>query len=152
MSLYEVLDVMDDILDKAWGLPLSGGKSVIDIERFRDLIGDIRMNTPSEIKQASVIVTDRNNILNDAKKEAEAIVRRAEERAKQLVNAQEITKQAQAKAHELLTTTQSQTREFKRESKEFVDEMLRQVEEQLVKNITEVKTARQSLRKPNVPQ
>jgi hypothetical protein len=152
MSLYEVLDVMDEMLDKAWGLPLSGGKSVVDIERLRDLMGDIRMNTPIEIKRAAIIEADKENLLINAKKEAEAIIRRAEERAKQLINAQEITKQAEAKAHETLTVAQNQAREFKRESKDFVDEMLRQVEEKLIKNVTEIKTARQSLRKPTVPQ
>lgn len=148
MSLYEILDIMDDMLDKAWVIPLSGGKHAVDVEKLRDLIGDIRMNTPGEIKQASIIVSDRKLILSEAEKEAEEMIKRAEERAKKLIDAQEITKQAQAKANEILTSAQGQARDFKRESKEFVDEMLRQLEEQLIKDVTEVKSARQALRRP----
>ena len=49
MNISEILDTIDDMLDKSWGLPLSGGKCVVDVERLRDLIGDVRLNMPVEI-------------------------------------------------------------------------------------------------------
>jgi hypothetical protein len=44
MNIEEILDMLDDLIDKAWGLPLTGGRCVVDAEKVRDLIDDIRLN------------------------------------------------------------------------------------------------------------
>ena len=102
MNIDEILDVIDELLDRAWSLPLSGGRCVVDADKVRDLIDDIRLNIPGEIKQAKAIVSDRAEIIDGAKKEAEQIVRKAEDRARALIAQQEVTKAAQAKASEIL--------------------------------------------------
>lgn len=96
MNIDDILDAMDEMLDRAWNLPLTGGRCVVDAEKVRDLIDDIRLNMPAEIKQAKQIVADRADIISVAKKEAEDIVHKAEEHAKALVEQEKITKQAQA--------------------------------------------------------
>ena len=78
MNIDEILDMLDELLDRAWNLPLSGGRCVIDAEKVREMVDDIRLNLPDEIKQAKAIVKDRSEILSSAKTEAEAIVRKAE--------------------------------------------------------------------------
>lgn len=75
MNIEEILDMLDELLDRAWNLPLSGGRCVIDAEKVREMVDDIRLNLPDEIKQAKAIVKDRTEILSSAKSEAEAIVR-----------------------------------------------------------------------------
>ncbi len=146
MNVTDILDIMDDMLDKAWSLPLSGGRCVIDVERFRDLVGDVRMNMPSEVKQAKLIVQDRKQIIDDAKAEAEMIIRRAQEKAKAMVNQETIVKQAQEKANEMVSQAQLQSRELRRATNEFVDDMLQRTEESLSKNLAELKQSRQALR------
>ena len=89
MNIEEILDQLDDLLDKAWSLPLSGGRCVVDAEKVRDLLDDVRLNLPTEIKQAKAIVVDRTDIITTAKREAEAIVRKAEDRARAMI-AQEV--------------------------------------------------------------
>ena len=108
MNISEILDTIDDMLDKSWGLPLSGGKCVVDVERLRDLIGDVRLNMPVEIKQAKMIVADRKQIVDDAKREAEIIIK-AEERAKAIVDHDELVKKAQVRANEINTQAQVQS-------------------------------------------
>ena len=71
MNIDDILDAMDEMLDRAWNLPLTGGRCVVDAEKVRDLIDDIRLNMPAEIKQAKQIVADRADIISVAKKEAE---------------------------------------------------------------------------------
>ena len=68
MNIDEILDVIDELLDRAWSLPLSGGRCVVDADKVRDLIDDIRLNIPGEIKQAKAIVSDRAEIIDGAKK------------------------------------------------------------------------------------
>ena len=90
MNINEILDTMEDMLEQAWSLPLSGGKSVVNVERMLDLISEIHLQLPKEIKQSKMIVADRQDIINDAKKEAEQIIRDAELKAKRLVSDTEI--------------------------------------------------------------
>ncbi|MCI5801190.1 MAG: ATPase [Oscillospiraceae bacterium] len=151
MNIDEILDVMDDMLDRAWNLPLTGGRCVVDAERVRDLIDDIRLNMPAEIKQAKQIVADRAEIISVAKTEADAIVRKAEERAKHLVSEAEVNKQAKAKAEELLAQSRMKSREMRQATQEFVDNMLKNTEETLGRSLSDVRSTRQALRNPARP-
>ena len=146
MNIDEILDVIDEMLDKAWSVPLSGGRCVVDVEKMRDLIDDVRLNMPMEIKQAKAIVADRHDILESARSEAAEIIRRGEERARVLVSEQEVVKQAQAKANELLTSAQVKSREIRRATSEFADRVLRSTEEVLIQNVNEVKQTRQAIK------
>ena len=81
MRIEEVLDLLDEMIDDAWSLPLSGGRCVLDAAKVRDLIDDIRANLPIEVKQAKAIVADRNEIIEGARSEAAALMRKAEQKA-----------------------------------------------------------------------
>ena len=80
MNIEEILNEIDDMLEEAWSLPFSNGKCVVDAQRVKDYIEDIRLNLPGEIKQAKLIVTDRSDIISSAERQAEATLRKAEER------------------------------------------------------------------------
>lgn len=146
MNIDDILDTMDEMIDRAWNLPLTGGRCVLDAEKVRDLIDDIRLNMPAEIKQAKQIVADRAEIVRVAKSEAESIVRKAEDHAKTLVDQEEITKQAQAKATEMLNQAQKKAREMKQASQEFAESMLQSAEETLMKALTDVRSTHQALK------
>ena len=146
MNIEEILDMMDDTLDKAWSLPMSGGRCVVDVEQIREMLDEIRINLPGEIKQAKNIVADRNEILRAAKAEAEQLVRRAEDRARVLVSQEAILKEAQAKANELLSQTQSRTKEMKAAAQEFSDSRLRETEESLTRALADLRETRQKLK------
>lgn len=148
MSIDELLDQIDEMIDKAWGLPLSGGKCVVEADRLRDIVDDIRGNMPGEIRQARAIVNDRADIIATAKKEGEDIIRAAEERARALVTQEEIVKQAQQKAQELLLQTQQKCREMRKGSQEFAEDVLKRTEDTLTRYTAELHQTRQSLRKP----
>jgi len=146
MSIETILDEIDDLLDSALNLPFSNGKCLVDADKVRDLIDEIRVNLPAEIKQAKIIVSDRGEIISDAKKEAEAIVRKAEDRARSLIAQEEILKQAQAKASELISNAHSKSKEVRQAAQDFSDNILRQTEEVINKSLAEVRATRQAIR------
>ena len=146
MGIDEILEMMDDMLDKAVNVPFSNKKSLIDVEKMRELIDEIRLNMPREIKQARDLVADRKTILNDAKNEAANIVARAEQRAQMLVSQQEVVRQATAKANEINAAAQTQTKELRDMTNKYVDNMLTKVEELLSNDIIDVKKARSALK------
>ena len=146
MNIEEILEQLDDMLDTAWAMPLSGGKVVVDGDRVRDLLDAIRANLPSEFRQARAIVKDRAEIVDTAKKEAEAIIRKAEERRNQILSHEEIVVQAQEKANEIHAQTQKRAREMRRSAQEYTDDLLRRTEEILAQQVGQVRQARISLR------
>ena len=148
MTIRENLDLIDDILDTALSVPLSRGKSIVDIDKIRDALDDIRLNMPSELKQAKMIVEDRKTIIDDARKEADSIVKIAEERAKKLVDTSEIVKQSHERAKEIITQTNTQNRELKSAATEYVETMLKKAEELLANSLQELKATRQAVRAP----
>lgn len=145
MDVYEILNMMDDLLEKSWSVPLSGGRCVIDVEKFRDLIDDIRLNMPMEVKHAEAIVSDRGDIIQAAKEEADTIIRKAEERARNLITQDEITKKARDKATEILNDAQIQSRQMKKVASEFMERILDSTEQALNTSLSEVKTVKQKL-------
>ena len=77
MNIDDILDAMDEQMDKSPSVPFSAKKAVVDIEQMRDLINEIRLSLPQEIKQAKMIVQDRQIIIEDARKEADGKIGRA---------------------------------------------------------------------------
>lgn len=148
MTVDELLDQIDDMADRAFSLPLSGGRCVIDTERLREIIDDIRLNLPQEIRQAKAIVSDRSDIISTARKEADLIVRTAEERAKAMLAQEEIIRQAQQKANDMLGSAGLKSREMKRAANEYIDELMKRTDDALTANVAELRKARQALRNP----
>lgn len=146
MSIEEILDQLDELIDRAWSLPLTGGRCVVDADKVRELLDDVRLNMPTEIRQAQSIVADRTEIVNTAKKEAEAIIARAEKRAAALVEEEEIVRQSRSKAAEIAQQAQQQSREMRQSAKEFVDNILKNTEESLAASMNEVKNTRAAFR------
>jgi cell division septum initiation protein DivIVA len=146
MTIQDILDAMDEMIEKAWGVPLSGGRVVIDVEKLRDMIDDIRANMPVEVKHARAIVADRSDIIQNAKYEAEETVKKAEERARRLTSDDEITKQARAKAAEILSAAQLQSHQMKKAASDFAERVLNDTERVLSSSMNEVRTVRQELK------
>lgn len=146
MTIETILDTIDEMLEKSWGVPLSGGKCVVDAEKIRDLIDEIRINLPSDLKQAKAVVADRNNILLAARNEAEGIIKRAEERAKVLVSEEEIVRVANEKATETLNLAQAKSKEMRQAAFDFSEDMLQKIEKAATECLGSIKETRQALK------
>ena len=86
MNVNELLDTIEDALEESANVPLSGGKRIVDVEQIRDYLDEVRAALPGELRQAQQIVNDRAQIVDSANAQAQAIVKKAEERARILVS------------------------------------------------------------------
>lgn len=145
-SIEEILDAMDDELDHATKLPFAKGKSGIDTEKFREYLKQIRLNLPSEIRQAQHLVSDRKSIINDAKAEADIILKRAKEKEQELINEASITKQAQQVASDITANANANSKKMTKATDAYVDKTLSNLEELLTSNIVEVRKMLNALR------
>ena len=147
MTINEILDNLEDVIESAWNLPLTGGKCGVPVEKVLDLINDVRLNLPKELKQAKMIVVDRKDIIDDARKEAEQIIAVAQKRARHLVSENEITRQAQERANQMLTSAHSQSLELKKMTSEYVEQLLSTSEVALSKSLQDLKSAHAQIRR-----
>ena len=144
MTLDELLEQFDEVLDS--GIKMPGKRTLVDVEKLRAIVDDIRLNIPSEIKQARGIVADRADIITTAKREADGIIRNAEEKAQAMVAQEEIVKMAQEKAAEIISNAQGKSKEMRRAAQDFVDDIMRRADEGLTANLGEIRKTRAALK------
>lgn len=146
MNVYDLLDEMDKLVDDAWSVPLSGGKTVLDAERVREIIDDLRNSIPHEIRQAKAITAQRRQILNEAKKEGDLIVGKAKEKAQELINQDEVVKQANIRAKEVITEAQKQANDIQKSADMYVNNFMKNIDQQLSEYITQFRQMRQNVK------
>lgn len=146
MTIDEILELMDEVLDKAVTVPFSNKKSMVDTDQLREYIDSIRYNLPTEIRKAKEMVADRTEIITDANKKAEDIIKSAEERAKALVSEEEIVKQAKAAAQDLTAQSHAMDISIKKAMVEKLDGILSESEKSLTKSLNEIKSMREAIK------
>jgi glutamyl-tRNA reductase len=149
MNMDDLIEQLDELLDSGFKMP--GKRVVVDVEKVRAIVDDMRMTMPTEIKQAKGIVADRADIINNAKREADSILRSAEERANAMCAQEEITKRARAMAGDTLAAAQKKSREMRKAAQDFVDDLMARSDEQLSANLAEIKKTRAALRQQIPP-
>lgn len=149
MTIDEILEMMDDMLDKAVTVPFSGKKCMIDADKLREYIDNIRYNLPTEIMRAKEIAADRSEIFTSANAQAEEIIKRAEERAKLLVSEEEIVKQAKATAEDLVSQAKAMEASIRKAMVERLDSVLGESEKSVSKTMNEIKAMREAIQTAN---
>ena len=101
MEIFTLLENIEDILEKSKGVPFSN-KVLVDKEEILEIISELRLKLPEELKQAKWIKEERQRILVEAQKEADDIVKEAENRIISMIDEHEITKKHMRKKQRLL--------------------------------------------------
>ena len=146
MTVQEIIDQMQDYVKEAHQMPLMGGRVLIEPDRLLEMMDDLSNALPQELRQAKAIVADRVKIIDDAKKEAEGIVRVAEERRKAMVNDSEITRQAKANAEQMINDAKLKSKEVRKAANDYVEEIMKRADEMLTANVNDLRKTRQSIK------
>ena len=141
-GIEEIISTLYEMIQDARGVPLSSEKCVIERDRVLDLLDEISNQLPGELKQAKTIVESRSEVINNAKREAENILKQAQAQARQMVSNDEIYRQAQQEANAMVQAAQDRIRELKGVTNNYVDDALKQTEQAIVEALNEVKESR----------
>lgn len=137
MEIFTLLETLEDILERSKNLPFSD-KVLVERNEMLDLIKEIRLKLPDELKQAKWIKEERERIMSEAHKDADDIVKEAEKRIISMIDEHEITKKAYEKKDEIIEGANEKYRIMDRETKAYADEILANVQ-------TQVKTLQETL-------
>ncbi len=141
-SILTLLDNLEEILDTSRAVPFSN-KISVEKEKIYEIITDIRLKLPNEIKQSQWIMQERSKILVDAQTEADEIINNANERVDKLVDENEITKKAYEQAAIIIENSKNSSKEMRLGAIEYADGILAQTEAK-VKEIIEAVHKNQS--------
>ena len=144
MDVLVLIDKLDDVVHNARPVPLTDQVRV-DREEIYDLLDQMRATIPEEIKQARWIVKERQEMLAEAKREAERIVREAREQQARLISDEEVTKQAERAADEIVEDARNREREIRLGAEDYADEILNTFEVNLQKFLAAVQRGRDRL-------
>jgi cell division septum initiation protein DivIVA len=144
MDIMALIDRIEELIDNAGGVPFSNNKR-IDPDKVYEIIDEVRAQYPDELKQARWIVKERQEMLEEAEKEANRILEEARDRAQALANETEVVRLAEAQAADILDKARTQEREIRLGAEDYADEMLANLEVNLGKLLTAVQRGRDRL-------
>ena len=127
MEIFTLLETLEDIIERSKKLPFTE-KAIIDIEEFLEIIKEIRLKLPDELKQAKWVKEERQRILEEANKEAEDVVKEAENRIISMIDEHEITKKAYEQKAQIIEAANEMSREISNGTKEYADNVLQGIE------------------------
>lgn len=142
----ELLAMLYEMVQDAFALPFGSDRCILDRDKVLGLLDEINAVLPGDLKQAKTIVESRNDVIATARREAEAIKRQAEERARQMVSQEEILVTARQKANDITTAAETRAREVRRAANDYVDNTLKRTEEAIATALSEVRKSRAEFR------
>ncbi|NLM20596.1 MAG: ATP synthase F0 subunit B [Peptococcaceae bacterium] len=142
--LLDLIEQLEEIIDHGTKVPLTG-KVMVDEEVVLEILDSIRTELPEEIRQANLLLADRDRLIENARLEGQMIVERAEKQAEQLLKEDEITIQSRAYAEELVEKAQQYSREVKLGALKYSDELLNDIALKLEEVFKTIQASREEL-------
>lgn len=130
MEIMEIIDMMEETIDKAPTVPLSG-KILVDKEDILDYIQEMRLVFPDEVKEAKWVKEERERILAEAQSRSDEMIKNAEEKVVQMIDEHEVTKQAVEQANQMVNDAQQKAMEIKTDCDQYADDILNDLEKRL---------------------
>ena len=143
-DIIELLDILYGMVTEAWGVPLGNDKCIIERDKAIEIINDIKANLPTSIAESKRLVAARDEFIGNAKREAEAVRKSAEEKARAMVEEQEIIRVARAKSAELIADAEAKSGELRRVAAEYISGIIGRTEQSMndaLKEIRQIQTA-----------
>jgi len=103
--------------------PLSSTKVIVPKDELYDLLDELRLRTPDEIKRYQKIISNRDAIIADAEEKSEGILRQTRDQAKELLNEHEIMQQAYYQANEMIMQASEEAEKLRREASEEAEQI-----------------------------
>ena len=140
--IEDIITTLYDMVQDARALPLGADKCILERDKVLDMLDEIIAHMPAELKQSRTIVESRNELIGQARREAEGIIRKAQEEAEHLVSQQTIYLEAKRQCAEMVEKTKVQLANLRKASNEYMDESLRATEEAINKSLAEIRETR----------
>ena len=154
--IEQLISDIEGYIDGCKFQPFSNTKIIVDKDQLEDMLAELRLKTPDEIKKYQKIINNKEAIINDAKEQADAILNAAQVQTEELINEHEIMQRAYAQANQLIEQATAQAQSILDNATEdannirmgavsYTDEMLSKLQYIIVHSIKDNKEKYNSL-------
>ena len=145
-NIEDIIGSLYDMVQDARSMPLAADKCILERDRVLDMLDEIIAQLPAELKQSRTFVESRNELISQARREAETIMRRAQEQANQMVTQEAIYVEAKRRSEELVIQNQQFIAQLRKAGNDYMDDALRRTEETITHALEEVRETRTKFR------
>jgi len=138
MDILHLVDRLEEIFNSGRPIPFTHNL-VVDEDRVLDLIDQMRVSIPDEVKKAQQVLAQRDRVLAQAQEEAARTVQLAKEKGEQLMDRESVVMAAQTRADQILQTAKADADAIRADADDYALEMLTQLETELAKSLTQVR-------------
>jgi cell division septum initiation protein DivIVA len=138
MDILHLVDRLEEVFNSGTAIPLSH-KLMVDEDRVLEIIDQMRVSIPEEVKKAQQVLAQRDRIMAQAQEEAARTVQLAKEKGEQLVSRENLVASAQSKADQLMEAARADAEQIRAEADDYTLEVLTKLEAELVKSLTQAR-------------
>jgi len=141
-NIEEIISALYDMVQDARALPLGADKCILERDKVLDMLDEVIEQLPVELKQARTIVESRNELIGQARREAEGLIRKAQAEAAEMVAQEAIYLEAKRQCQQMVLQTQNRMAELRKASTDYMDDALRRTEEAISMSLEDVRDTR----------
>ena len=130
----DIIGALYDMVQDARSMPLAADKCILERDKVLDMLDEIIAQLPAELKQSRTIVESRNELISQARREAQMVTKEA------------IYVEAKKRSEELVGQTQAKIEQLRKAGNAYMDDSLRQTEEVVSKALAEIRETRMKFR------
>jgi len=128
VDIHLLIDALEELLESGSPVPLSG-KRLVSVGEAVEIIRQMRLNIPEDIKEAEKILADRDDILSKAEAESQRMIKSAEDAYTEMVDNHEIISAAYKQANEIIANAQLNAQDMKAGAYEYTEKLLDRIEQ-----------------------
>jgi cell division septum initiation protein DivIVA len=144
MDILQLIDRLEELFNEAKAVPFTHNV-VVDEDRMLELIDQMRIAIPEEVKKAQQVLLQRDRILAQAQEEANRTLQLAREKAEQLAERDNIVVEAQRRAEQILAQARADAEATRRDADEYVLDSLARLQTELERLLNQVRNGIRTL-------
>lgn len=144
MDILHLVDRLEELFNESKALPFTRNV-VVDEDKMLDLIDQMRVTIPEEVKKAQQVLAQRDRVLAQAQEEANRLIALAREKADQMVEREAIVRSAQSRADQILAQARSDAQTTRRDADDYVVQSLQHLDSEVTRLGTQVRNGLRKL-------
>jgi F0F1-type ATP synthase membrane subunit b/b' len=151
MDILHLVDRLEELLNQSRPLWFTHNV-IVDEDRMLDIIDQMRVAIPDEVKKAQQLLAQRDRIIAQAQEEANRKLAIAREKSNQLVERDAIVQAAQARADQILAKAQAESEQTKKDADDYVLDTLTRLEMEMDRYLNQVRNGIRTMQRDNQPE
>ncbi len=138
MDILHLVDRLEELISDCRAVPLTRN-IIVDEDRILELIDQMRISIPEEVKKAMQITAQRDRMIAQAQEEASRTITLAKQKAEEMITHDAIVEAAQTRAEKIIQQAREDTESIRHESDDYVIESLEALESELARLLTQTR-------------